>query len=124
MPYLGRGAQPMGCVRGDRGATSSSGAQNRTYALADLQNLEAFPEVVMGTLSIFSFDLYALINLGPTLSYATPLVAGKFERIPELLVKPFEVSTPVGESIIARRVYRNCIVNISGCDTMADLVEL
>ena len=35
MLYSGRGAQPMGHVRGDRGAMSSSGAQNRTYALAD-----------------------------------------------------------------------------------------
>ena len=35
MPYSGKGAQPMGRVRGDRGATSSSGAQNRTYTLAD-----------------------------------------------------------------------------------------
>ena len=67
MPYSGRGAQPMGHVRGDRGATSSSGAQNRTYALADRQNLEASPDVVMGTLSIFSFDLYALID--PVLHY-------------------------------------------------------
>ena len=78
MPYLGRGAQTMGRVRGDRGATSSSGAQNCTYALADRQNLEASPDVVMGTLSIFSFDIYALIDPGSTLSYVTSLVAGKF----------------------------------------------
>ena len=80
--------------------------------------------MVTGTLSIFSFDLYALIDPDSTLSYVTPLVAGKVERIPELLVKPFEVSTPVGESIIARRVYRNCIVTVCGRDTMADLVDL
>ena len=83
----------MGHVRGDRGATSSSGAQNHTYALADRQNLEASPDVVTGTLSIFLYDVYALIDPGSTLSYVTPLVSGKFERIPELLVKPFKVST-------------------------------
>ena len=66
MPYSGRGAQPMGRVRGDRGATSSSGAQNRTYSLADRQNLEASPDVVTGMLSIFSFNLYALIDPGST----------------------------------------------------------
>ncbi|KAF3616760.1 putative CST complex subunit CTC1-like [Capsicum annuum] len=48
MPYSGRGAQQMGRVRGDREATSSSGARNRMYALADRQNLEASPDVVMG----------------------------------------------------------------------------
>ena len=67
--------------------------------------------MVKGTLSIFShIVVYALIDPGSTLSYVTPLIAGKFKRTPELLVKSFNVSTPIGESIIARRVYRNCIV--------------
>ncbi|KAH0765074.1 hypothetical protein KY285_000945 [Solanum tuberosum] len=78
--------------RGARGAASSSGVQNRTYALKDRQNLEASPDL--------------------------------FKRTPELLVKPFEVSTPIGESIIARRVYRNCIVTVCDRDTLADLIEL
>ena len=39
-------------------------------------------------------------------------------------MKPFEVSTPIGESIISRRVYRNCIVTFCGRDTLADLVDL
>uniref|UniRef100_M1DFX3 Gag-pol protein n=1 Tax=Solanum tuberosum TaxID=4113 RepID=M1DFX3_SOLTU len=47
-----------------------------------------------------------------------------YQRTPKLLVKTFEVSTPIGESIIARRVYHNCIVTICDRDTLADLVEL
>ena len=39
-------------------------------------------------------------------------------------MKPFEVSTLIGESIIAKRVCRNCIVTVSDRDTLADLVEL
>ncbi|KAH0661672.1 hypothetical protein KY284_026603 [Solanum tuberosum] len=77
-----------------------------------------------GTLFIFSHILYALIDPGSTLSYVTPLITENFKRTPELLVKPFEVSTPMGESIIARRVYRNCIVTVCDRDTLADLVEL
>ncbi|XP_070057164.1 uncharacterized protein [Nicotiana tomentosiformis] len=38
-----------------------------------------------------------------TLSYVTPLVASKCGIEPEL-IKPFEVSTPVGDPVIARRV--------------------
>ena len=34
------------------------------------------------------------------------------------------MSTPIGESIIARRVYRNCIVTVCDCYTLADLIEL
>ena len=52
------------------------------------------------------------------------MIARKFKRTKELLVKPFEVSTPIGESIIASRVYRNYIVSICDRDTLAYLVEL
>ncbi|XP_049405070.1 uncharacterized protein LOC125868479 [Solanum stenotomum] len=125
VPYLGRGLQvPTGRGRGVRGAASSSRVQNRTYALGSRQNLEASPDVVTGTLFIFSHNVYELIDPGSTLSYITPLVDGKLKRTPKLLNKPFQVSTPTGESIIARRVYRNCIVTVCDRDTLADLIEL
>ncbi|KAH0657865.1 hypothetical protein KY289_026613 [Solanum tuberosum] len=125
VPPLGRVQQvPTGHGRGVRGAVSSSGVQNRTYALGSRQNLEASPDVVTGTLFIFSHNVYALIDPGSTLSYITPLVAGKLKRTPKLLNKPFEVSTPTGESIIARRVYHNCIVTVCDRDILADLIEL
>ena len=82
VPSLGRGVQPIGRGRGARGAASSSGTQNRIYAIADRQNSEASPDVVTGILSIFSHNVYALIDLGSTLSYVTPLIAEKFERTP------------------------------------------
>ncbi|MDV3181319.1 MAG: hypothetical protein Q8830_03940, partial [Candidatus Phytoplasma australasiaticum] len=42
---LGRGQPaPMGRGRGVRGAASSSGVQNRMYALGSRQNLEASPD--------------------------------------------------------------------------------
>ena len=53
-PSLGR-EQNMatGRGRGSRGAASSSGGQNHTYALGDRKNSEASSDVVIGTLSIF-----------------------------------------------------------------------
>ena len=44
IPSPGRGVQHIGRGRDMRGATSSSGAQNRTYALVDRQNEEASPD--------------------------------------------------------------------------------
>ena len=124
VPSLGRGVQSIGCGRGARGAASTSGVQNRTYALVDRHNSEASPDVVTGTLSIFSYNVYALIDPGSTLSYVTLLIAAKFVKAPELLTKSIEVSTPVGEYIIAKRVYRNCVVTVCGHDTLAHLIEL
>uniref|UniRef100_A0A1U7YNC0 Uncharacterized protein LOC104248850 n=1 Tax=Nicotiana sylvestris TaxID=4096 RepID=A0A1U7YNC0_NICSY len=110
--------------RGRFGASGSGGQQNRTYALSSRRDLESSQDVVIGILSVFSIDMYALINLGFTLSYISPFVASKWEREPELLHKSFEVSTPMGESVVVRRVYRSYGVKIHDRHTLADLHEL
>ncbi|CAN4076703.1 unnamed protein product [Withania somnifera] len=125
VPSLGGGRQaPTGRGRGSKGAASSSGIQNRTYALASRRDLETSPDVVTGTLSIFSHNVYTLIDPGSTLSYVTPLVLWEVQKNTELLHRPLEVATPTGESIIARRIYHDCIVTICGRDTLADPIEL
>ncbi|XP_070025810.1 uncharacterized protein [Nicotiana sylvestris] len=110
-----------------RSAAKSSNAgdgRNRLYALADRQDTDARGDVVIGMLIIFTFDVYALIDPGFTLSYVTPYIAKKSGIEPEKLCEPFEVSTLVGESVIARCIYRGCPVKVHHRLTVADLVEL
>ncbi|XP_070042926.1 uncharacterized protein [Nicotiana tomentosiformis] len=109
--------------RGRGGASSSSGPQNRIYALAGRHDQESSPNIVIGILLVSPYDVYALIDPGSTLSYVTPPVASKFGIKPEL-VKPFEVYTPVGDLVIAKRVYRGCIIVVHSRYTVADLIEL
>ena len=59
-------------------------------------------------LKVFSIDVYALLDFGATLSFVTPLVAKKFDILPDFLHEPFIVSTPVGEFVVAKRVCKNC----------------
>ncbi|XP_075103947.1 uncharacterized protein LOC142178428 [Nicotiana tabacum] len=95
------------------GATKSNnagGGRNRLYALADRQDTEARRD--------------AVTDPGSTLSYVTPYIAKKFGIEPEKLCEPFEVSTPVGESVIARCIYKGCPVKVHHRLTVADLVEL
>ncbi|XP_070011149.1 uncharacterized protein [Nicotiana sylvestris] len=76
-----------------RSATKSSnagGGQNHLYALVNRQDTEARGDVVTDS--------------GSTLSYVTPYIAKKFGIESEKLCEPFEVSTPVGESVIARKM--------------------
>ena len=47
-----------------------------------------------------------------------------FHIIREQLSEPFSVSTPVGESILAERVYHDYPISVSHKSTMANLVEL
>ncbi|XP_075076642.1 uncharacterized protein LOC142163271 [Nicotiana tabacum] len=110
--------------RGRFGASGSGGQQNRIYVLSSRQDLESSPDVVTGILSVFSIDMYALIDPGSTLSYISPFVASKWDREPKLLQQSFEVSTPMGESVVVRRVYRSCDVKIHDRHTLADLHEL
>ena len=59
-----------------------------------------------------------------TLSYVTPLVAKKFDILPDIWNEPFIVSTPVGELVVAKRVYRNCPIMLPNRVSYYVLVEL
>ncbi|XP_075088532.1 uncharacterized protein LOC142170504 [Nicotiana tabacum] len=98
----------QGC--GASKSSNAGGGQNRLYALAGRQDTEARGDVVT--------------DLRSTLSYVTPYIAKKFRIKPEKLCEPFEVSTPVGESVITRCIYRGCLVKVHQRLTVADLVEL
>ena len=124
MRPAGRGMPaPTGRGRGRGGAAGSSGPSNRIYALASRQDQEASPNVVTGTLLVFSRAVYALIDPGSTLSYISPLIADKI-GIKSEPIEPFEVATPVGDSVIARQVYKDCSIIICDRCTKADLIEL
>ncbi|KAG5570110.1 hypothetical protein H5410_059876 [Solanum commersonii] len=108
-----------------KGATSGTGrGTNRLYALNNRQEQKDSPDVVTGMIQVFDFIVYALLDPGVILSFVTPYVAMNFDVIPEQLSEPFSVSTPVGESILAERVYRDCPVSINHKSTMVDLIEL
>ncbi|XP_070041464.1 uncharacterized protein [Nicotiana tomentosiformis] len=50
--------------------------------------------------------------------------ADRIQRHPQMLSQPVEVSTPVGNSIVANYVYRDCTVLINDRPTSVNLVEL
>ncbi|XP_070009897.1 uncharacterized protein [Nicotiana sylvestris] len=88
------------------------------------QSVKASPDVVIGILTVQSHDVYAPIDPESSLSYVTPYVATSFGIEQEHLHESFYVSTPIGESITAIRVYRDCVVIVRGRDTMVDLIKL
>ncbi|XP_070054400.1 uncharacterized protein [Nicotiana tomentosiformis] len=104
-------ATPAPTGRGaEKGGAHSLGGPSRFYAMRGCQSSEAPLDVVTDPVS--------------TLSYVTPYIALEFGMEPEQLHEPFFISTPVGEPILAARVYRDCVVTVHGRDTMVDLVEL
>ena len=75
-------------------------------------------------LQVFSINIYALLDPGVTFSFVTPLEATKFDVLPDVLVEPFSVSTLVGDSVVAKRVYKSYPILLSNRITLVDLVEL
>ena len=55
-------------------------------------------------LKVFSIYVYALLDPGATLSFVTPLIANKFDILPDILNEPLMVYTPVDESVITKSV--------------------
>ena len=94
------------------------------YVFLARQDQEDSPGVVSDTLRVFNLDVYALLDPGATLSFVTPYITVNFNVSPETLPEPCSVSTPIGDPVIARRVYKNCPVTVSQKVTSADLVEL
>ncbi|XP_070053083.1 uncharacterized protein [Nicotiana tomentosiformis] len=87
-------------------ATTSQGTHPRFYAMPTCPTAEASYDVVTGILTVCTLDTYALVDPGSTFSYVTPYFALDFGIELEQLLKPFSVSTMVGDSVIASRVYR------------------
>ena len=56
--------------------------------------------------------------------FVTTLVSGNFDVLPDVLIEHFLVCTPMGEPVVAKRVYRGCSVMIPNRVTLFDLVEL
>uniref|UniRef100_M1DUV7 Gag-pol polyprotein n=1 Tax=Solanum tuberosum TaxID=4113 RepID=M1DUV7_SOLTU len=97
-----------------RGATSGTGGgTNLLYAINSREEQENLLDVVTGMIQVFDFTIYALLDPGASLSFVNPYVAMNFDVIPEQLSEPFSVSTPVGESILVERVYRDCPISVN-----------
>ncbi|XP_055814577.1 uncharacterized protein LOC129884279 [Solanum dulcamara] len=91
-PSSSRGPQSSVGRGSSRGIGYGFGASSkRIYALVSRQDSEASLDVVIGTLSIFFYNVYALIDPGATLSYVTPFVAMNFEVETKLLREPFTI---------------------------------
>ena len=88
---------------GQASYSNESPKKNHFYALRTRGEKETSYDVVICMLKVFSIDVYALLDPCTTLSFVTSLVAKKFDILPNILHKPFIVSTSVGKSVVEKR---------------------
>ena len=89
-------SQDKGSGQAQASCSNEASKKNRFDALPSRGEQETSLDVVTGMLKVFYIDLYALLDPGATLSFVTPLVAKKFDSLPDILCEPFIVSTPMG----------------------------
>ncbi|WMV24599.1 hypothetical protein MTR67_017984 [Solanum verrucosum] len=111
-------------IESSSGSSGYTPKQNRLYALQTRGDQESSSDVVTGMLRVLHIDVYDLLDLGATLSFVTPYIAMRFGVLLEVFLEPFSVSTPVGDSVVAKRVYRRCPISLYHIVTLIDLVEL
>ena len=70
-------SQDKGSGQAQESGSSDAPKTTRFHALRSRGEKKTSPNVVNGMLKIFTLDVYALLDLGFTLSFITPLVAKK-----------------------------------------------
>lgn len=73
-------------------------------------------------LKVLSVDFYALLDPDDIFYFVTPLVSIRFYILREVFYESFSVSTPVGDSINVKRVYKGFPISLPIRVTLVDLV--
>ncbi|RVX02879.1 Retrovirus-related Pol polyprotein from transposon 17.6 [Vitis vinifera] len=98
-------------------------AQGRVFAMTH-RDAQATSDVVTGTLRIHTLFARVLIDPGSTHSFVSVSFAGLLGLSVASMDFDLIVATPVGDSVVASRMLRNCIVMIGYREMPVDLVLL
>ncbi|XP_049367958.1 uncharacterized protein LOC125832810 [Solanum verrucosum] len=123
-PASGRGGRASG-----RGASGASGSQSggrgaQCYAFPGRPEAEASNAVITCIVSVCHRPASVLFDPGSTFSYVSTYFASGLELTCDRMSVPIRVSTPVGEPLVVNRVYRSCLVVLSGYETWVDMILL
>ncbi|RVW59010.1 Transposon Tf2-2 polyprotein [Vitis vinifera] len=98
-------------------------AQGRVFAMTH-RDAQATSDVVTGTLRIHTLFARVLIDPGSTHSFVSVSFAGLLGLPVASMDFDLIVATPMGDSVVASRMLRNCIVMIGYREMPVDLVLL
>ncbi|RVW80541.1 Retrovirus-related Pol polyprotein from transposon 17.6 [Vitis vinifera] len=98
-------------------------AQGRVFAMTH-RDAQATSDVVTGTLRIHTLFARVLIDPGSTHSFVSVSFAGLLGLPVASMDFDLIVATPVGDSVVANRMLRNCIVMIGYRKMPVDLILL
>ncbi|KAJ8771896.1 hypothetical protein K2173_027073 [Erythroxylum novogranatense] len=95
----------------------------RAYALKAREDQDA-PDVIAGTVSLFGYELYALIDHGSSHSCICTGEMFVKEMLIDQLEYDIHITSPLGSSVLVNQVVRNCTIKIQESEYAADLIKL
>ena len=81
-------------------------------------------DVIIDMINVFIFNVYAFFGLCACLYLSDSIYVYEMWIHPELLLETFSISTPVGDFVLEKIVYHDCVMSVNQNDTMAYKVEL
>ncbi|XP_015162433.1 uncharacterized protein [Solanum tuberosum] len=121
--HSGKGSFPSGRGGGRRGS-QSEGSRSHYYTFPGRLEAKTSDVLIIGIIPVCDRPTIILFDPGSIYSYVSTYFASSPYILCEYLDLPVHVSTLVGDSVVADRVYRLCIVTLMGYDTHADLKVL
>ncbi|XP_070007392.1 uncharacterized protein [Nicotiana sylvestris] len=100
------------------------GGQARYYALPAHTEVVASDSVITSIVLVYHRNISVLFDPGFTFPYVPSYFARHLGVPRDSLSSPIYVSTLVGASLIVDRLYRSCLVDLSGFETTTDLLFL
>ncbi|XP_024965837.1 uncharacterized protein LOC112506041 [Cynara cardunculus var. scolymus] len=82
------------------------------------------PDVVMGIFLVNSHPARILFDSGATNSFVSHTFARCLNFVPYVLAKPFYVDTADGTSMLADKVYKDCVLQLDEHEFFVDLVPM
>ncbi|KAA3487864.1 hypothetical protein EPI10_031663 [Gossypium australe] len=121
-----RGGNRFGRGRGapGRGAGNTNARQPGMVYAARCQEDGDVPDVITGTFLIHDVPCFALIDIGSTHSYVACNVSRTLDIHLELVDKEMSVLSPLGQSVIVNKLFRDVPLEVQGVVFPADLMEL
>ncbi|KAA3474185.1 DNA/RNA polymerases superfamily protein [Gossypium australe] len=118
----GRGQGAAGRGNGPRGNTDAR-QLGLVYAVRRREDGNA-PDVITGTFFISDVPIIALIDIGSTHSYVASTISGNLNLESEISDREMKVFSPLGQSVLVNKLFRDVPLEIQGEIFLADLMEL
>ncbi|KAA3465845.1 DNA/RNA polymerases superfamily protein [Gossypium australe] len=112
-----------GSGRGRRAPSRGAGNPGLVYAARRRKDGDA-PDVITGTFLIFDVPFIALIDIGSTHSYVACTVFGTLGIQFEFADRGMSVISPLGQSVVVSKLFRNVPLEVQGVVFSTDLMEL